>query len=297
MVKLPTEAEPVVVLEGDALEWLPRIPDASVDCVVTDPPYPFIKREYGVWDESSWFALMDPVVEHCRRVLKPTGSAVFVVQPNSERVGKMRTWWLRFMLQWAERWGMVQDAWWWNTSSMPLGGACRDGLMRGSVKPCAWFGGEDCYRDQSAVLMTEASHTRNQRAAERFDRENEPSRTRSATEGPRDCGKRLLTRCVERGGTTPFNVFPVGSDARWSGGTHGHGASTPMLLVRWWTRYICPPGGIVLDPFLGSGTAALAAMKEGRRCVGIERMPKYAEIARRRVAEATQDAGLFAGSS
>jgi 16S rRNA G966 N2-methylase RsmD len=54
--------------------------------------------------------------------------------------------------------------------------------------------------------------------------------------------------------------------------------------MRWWTRYICPPGGIVLDPFAGSGTAGVAALREGRRAVLIERHPPYAEIIRHRLA-------------
>ena len=52
-------------------------------------------------------------------------------------------------------------------------------------------------------------------------------------------------------------------------------------------------GGAVLDPFLGSGTVALAALAEGRKAIGVERFPKYAEICRARIAKAL-DVGLFA---
>jgi hypothetical protein len=71
MVEMPTEAEPVRVVQGDCLEVLRTLPDGCVDAVVTDPPYPCIKREYGFWTEAEWFDLMNPVVEECRRVLKP----------------------------------------------------------------------------------------------------------------------------------------------------------------------------------------------------------------------------------
>lgn len=53
---------------------------------------------------------------------------------------------------------------------------------------------------------------------------------------------------------------------------------------------ICPPGGVVLDPFLGSGTTGLAALHSGRRVVGIERSEEYAAIAARKLSEA---AGAF----
>jgi site-specific DNA-methyltransferase (adenine-specific) len=68
---------------------------------------------------------------------------------------------------------------------------------------------------------------------------------------------------------------------RGEGNTHP--TVKPVALMRWLVRLVCPPGGTVLDPFAGSGSTALAAMKEGRRCVGIERHPPYAEIARKRV--------------
>ena len=46
------------------------------------------------------------------------------------------------------------------------------------------------------------------------------------------------------------------------------------------------PGQVVLDPFLGSGTTAIACKKTQRHYIGIEQIPEYCEIARKRVAEA-----------
>jgi len=48
-------------------------------------------------------------------------------------------------------------------------------------------------------------------------------------------------------------------------------------------RLVTPPGGLVLDPFCGSGSTGCAAVQEGFRFVGIELNPEYAAIARRRV--------------
>ncbi len=49
-------------------------------------------------------------------------------------------------------------------------------------------------------------------------------------------------------------------------------------------RLVTPPGGVVLDPFMGSGSTGKAAMREGFRFVGIEREDAYIEIARVRIA-------------
>jgi len=47
----------------------------------------------------------------------------------------------------------------------------------------------------------------------------------------------------------------------------------------------CPPGGVVLDPFMGSGTTALVARKLGRRFVGSELNPDYVAIANKRLSQ------------
>ena len=119
---------------GDCLEWMRTLPDKSVDAIVSDPSYPEISRDYGRLSEPEWHVLMRGVVEQSRRVLKPSGSAVFILQPNSERVGRMRPWLWEFLAWTAREWNQVQDAWWWNTAALPLGGEI--GLMRPSLKAC-----------------------------------------------------------------------------------------------------------------------------------------------------------------
>lgn len=56
--------------------------------------------------------------------------------------------------------------------------------------------------------------------------------------------------------------------------------------MRYLCRLITPPGGVVLDCFLGSGSTGVAALEEGFRFIGIEQDAEYLEIARRRIAAA-----------
>jgi len=79
-------------------------------------------------------------------------------------------------------------------------------------------------------------------------------------------------------------------------GTNGRGSHTrpyarnppptvkPLALMRYLCRLITPPGGVILDPFLGSGSTGCAAALEGFAFVGIEREPEYLAIAEKRVA-------------
>ena len=283
--------EDVRLILGDCTTELKALPDASVDCVITDPPYPCIKRSYGTWTEAEWFSMMRVVVPECMRILKPTGSAVFILQPNSERVGRMRTWLWEFMLWVGKEWGIVQDAYWWNTSALPEAHAIQGRLMRPSLKNCVWIGHHDCWRDQNAALWSESDHHVGEKSAARFDR--------AVTKKP--SGQQMnMARCLaaaqRRGGVTPFNVWPV-PHQHSNEPTHAfrHGARTPGRLCERWLEYICPPDGTVLDPFSGSGTVSLAALKQGKRAIGIERIEEYHRIAEKRIAEARAAHPLFDG--
>jgi site-specific DNA-methyltransferase (adenine-specific) len=77
---------------------------------------------------------------------------------------------------------------------------------------------------------------------------------------------------------------------------NSHPTVKPVAVVRWLVRLVTPPGGIVLDPFAGSGTTALAALAEGRRWVLVEREPEYADIAAARI-EAALGLGLVEGGN
>ena len=60
---------------------------------------------------------------------------------------------------------------------------------------------------------------------------------------------------------------------------NGHPAVFPVRLVREIIRLLSPPGGKVMDPYMGSGSTMIAALKEGRGCVGIEISQKYCDMA------------------
>jgi len=64
-----------------------------------------------------------------------------------------------------------------------------------------------------------------------------------------------------------------------------HQTQKPMEVMRELVK-ICPEGGVILDPFMGSGTTGVAAMAEGRRFVGVEMVEHYQAISQRRIQEA-----------
>jgi site-specific DNA-methyltransferase (adenine-specific) len=92
-----------------------------------------------------------------------------------------------------------------------------------------------------------------------------------------------------------FYCAKASRSERGQGNTHP--TVKPLALMQWLTKLGCPPGGLVLDPFAGSGTSGVAALQTGRRFLGIELDPTYFALAEKRVRDAATDGPLFAAES
>lgn len=263
------------IVNTDALTFLKTLPTDSVDAVITDPPYAEVDRDYGRLSEADWFDLMMPVTDEIMRVVKPSGSAALILQPNMEKIGKTRLWLWRYLVWAAEKYNLVQDLYWWNFTTIPTSSVSR-GLTRSSVKPIIWLGDPNCYRNQDAVLW-EPSDT--QKAMKKT------SRVRHYAPSRMSVNKSTFVEAVERrGGVTPFNLIPFcNADSKTSAGAFGHSAGTPYELTSWLMRYLVPENGIVCDPFMGSGTTAIVAKDLGRSYLGSEKERRYWAISMQRL--------------
>jgi DNA modification methylase len=263
---------------GDCRNELRKLRDCSVDLVLTDPVYPEVRPrgdDYPRVTEADWHSLLQDVVVECRRILRPRGSAVFILQPNARRMGEMRLWLWKFVVWAGETWNLVEDAYWWNFNALPARGAKREfGLLRPSVKMCVWLGSPDCYRNQNAVLWTPAQAATAERRHEMAMRVSPSGRTARP--------KTLRQSVEERGGATPYNLLPVPPENDPL--CEDHPATTPYDLAVWWCRYLLPSAGVLCDPFCGSGTMLQAGLDCGAsRVIGIDKVRRYLDTAKRRV--------------
>ncbi len=74
---------------------------------------------------------------------------------------------------------------------------------------------------------------------------------------------------------------------------NNHPTVKPIVLMEYLVRLVTPPGGTVLDPFLGSGTTAIACQRLDKKWIGIEDKEEYCEIASKRISNDIEKAGLF----
>lgn len=90
---------------------------------------------------------------------------------------------------------------------------------------------------------------------------------------------------TDTGGASRF-FYVAKTSKRERGKDNTHPTVKPIKLMSYLCRLITPPGGTVLDPFMGSGSTGLATLAEGFEFIGIEKEPAYFEIACKRIAEA-----------
>ena len=228
MVEMPTESEPVRVVQGDCLDVLPLDVGEPV-YVVTDPPY-------GVTYQSNRTVgrgvkpITNDGTRHSLRLYRRV-----IPLLRAEHV------------LWFTRWDAWPDVWELLGQHYPIRGL----LVWDKGTPGM---GDLKHWGPSYELIASAGE--------------------GQTSGSRD------------GSVLRFNTV--------SGHGRHHPTQKPVELLAYLIEKIVPPGGLVLDPFLGSGATAIACAQTGRRCVGIESDPAYADIARRRVREA-MGTGLLAG--
>lgn len=119
-----------------------------------------------------------------------------------------------------------------------------------------------------------------------------------ASRSEREAGCEKLERktpgeCTDRQDDTAGLKSPRAGAGRTGGARNYHPTVKPIALMRWLVRLVTPPEGIVLDPFMGSGTTGIACHKEKFGFIGIEKEEKYFKIAEARIAAARAQLRMF----
>jgi len=83
----------------------------------------------------------------------------------------------------------------------------------------------------------------------------------------------------------------LSDEGNWTPTRNVHSTVKPTDLMRYLCRLVTPAGGLVLDPFMGSGSTGKAAVLEGFRFIGVEVDSGYVDIARNRIAQAAAESG------
>jgi site-specific DNA-methyltransferase (adenine-specific) len=207
-----------------------------------------------------WFL---PIAAELKRVLRPTGSFVLNIK---ERVvaGERHPYVLELIL------ALRRQGWLWTEEYCWHKKNCYPGKwpnrFRDAWERCLHFTRSrrfKMFQDAVRVPMGDWKHSRLRRLSE-TDQRRDPSRVGSGF------GKNV-SKWVGRELAYPTNVLHLATECA----NRDHSAAFPRALPEWFIRLFTEPGDLVLDPFLGSGTTALAAQQLGRAWCGIELKPEH----------------------
>jgi site-specific DNA-methyltransferase (adenine-specific) len=241
------------IFNENMLTGLQRIPDQSIDLILTDPPYGLGKdygndsdkqaaQEYLMWTEQ-WIDAVLPK-------LKPNGSLyIFLTWRYSPEIFVMLK----------QRMTMINEIIW-DRRVPSMGGSTRSFT---SVHDTVglFVNSKNYYFDLDSVRIP-------------YDAETKKARSRSIFVG---------AKWLELG-YNPKDLWSVSRLHKENPERVEHPTQKPLEIIERMVRASCPDGGIILDPFMGSGTTAIAAKRCGRHFVGFELNAEYCEIIDQRLA-------------
>ena len=301
------------IILSDCLEGIKRMPDSSVDCCISSPPY-WGLRDYGVdgqvGNETDFKEFVSKLIElysEIQRVLKPTGTCFVNLgdtyngtkQGNTEtnknpklvtdsfKKEKVKTIQDKSLLMIPERFaiGMIDAGWilrnqiiWHKPNQMPSSATDRFTVdfekIFFFVKQSTGYYFEQQLEPYTKPLDRWGGDDLEANGNSTWDNGTGQTTYRNRNMRPNPDGKNMRT--VWSINTEPF--------------PEAHFATYPEKLVKRMIEAGCPENGLVLDPFMGAGTTAVVAKKLNRNYTGFELNPKYKLIAENRL---IKEVGLF----
>jgi len=252
------------IIYGDCVEILKNIPDNSIDLVVTSPPYDGV-REYNGFN----FDLHETGKE-LFRVLKDGGVVAMVIQDQTKNFGKSLTS-FKTIVDWCENIGFklfetviykkhgAEGAWW-----------TKRFRVDHEYIPIFLKGERPAYFNKEPLKIPSKHGGKTMTGCATRLTNGETLKSKKVFINPMKC----------RGTLWDYTTCGDGTKLK-----HQHPATFPDKIPFDFIQCFCPEKGVVLDPFIGSGTTALAAIRLDRNYVGIDISSEYCQLAKKRIKE------------
>jgi len=257
------------IIQGDCLDIMKAFPDDCIDLIVTSPPYANNRKKsyQGVPIEQyvEWFL---PISEQLKRILKPEGSFVLDIKERAVN-GERQTYVLELIL------GLKKQGWLWIEEYIWHKKNCYPGKwpnrFRDAWERCLHFTKQKRFEMfQQAVMVPMGSW-----AQKRLEKLSDTDRIRDESRSLSGFGKNV-SHWLGKKYVYPTNVLHLATECS----NRNHSAAFPISLPAWFIKLFTEEGSVVLDPFIGSGTTALACIELNRHYIGIELMGNYYKLAR-----------------
>ena len=256
------------IIHGDCLTVLKGLPDACFDLIFTSPPYADNRKKtykgVPIRHYVEWFL---PISHELKRVLKPEGSFILNIRERAVN-GERQTYVLELIL------AMKKQGWLWTEEYIWHKKNCYPGKwhnrFRDAWERCLQFTKQKRFKMFQEAVMVPVGDWANGRLAKLSDTDQ----IRDESHVGSGFGKNI-SHWLGREYAYPTNVLHLATECA----NRGHSASFPLSLPTWFIKLFTDEGDLVLDPFIGSGTTAVACIELNRYYIGIEMMKRYHDLA------------------
>jgi site-specific DNA-methyltransferase (adenine-specific) len=256
------------ILKGDCLTELRALPDSCIDLIFTSPPYADNRKKtykgIPIQDYVNWFL---PISNELRRVLKNDGTFILNIKERTEN-GERQTYVLELILE------MKKHGWLWTEEYIWHKKNCYPGKwpnrFRDAWERCLQFNKQKYFKMYQDAVMVPIGDWSKKRLAKL----SETDLIRDESKVGSGFGKNI-SNWLGKEYVYPTNVLHLPTECA----NRGHSASFPISLPTWFIKLFSLENDVVLDPFIGSGTTAIACLNLKRHYIGIEAMDHYHQLA------------------
>ena len=256
------------IIKGDSLSVLQSLPDSCIDLIFTSPPYADNrKKTYEGIPTKEYVNWFKPISLELLRILKNDGTFILNIKERAEN-GERQTYVLELILE------MKKQGWLWTEEYIWHKKNCYPGKwpnrFRDAWERCLQFNKQKKFKMyQEAVMVPIGDWSKN-----RLAKLSRTDYTRDESKVGSGFGKNV-SNWLGKNSVYPTNVLYMSTECA----NRGHSASFPLSLPVWFIKLFTKEEDVVLDPFIGSGTTAMACLDLNRRYIGIEAMSNYHELA------------------
>jgi len=274
---------------ADSLEFLPTITTATVDLVITSPPYGLhFKKEYGNVDQENYVEWFLPFAHEIKRILKPEGSFVLNIGGSWTPSAPTRSLYMfKLLIALCDEVGfnLAQDFFWYNPAKLPAPAEWVN-VRRIRVKDCVeyifWFSPSKFPKADNTKVLKPYSTDMQRLIRRGVKKTKRPSGHNITEKFSRDIGGSIPGNLIECGNNESNSKYIKLSKQL---GKKIHPARFPSALPEFFITFLTDPRDLVLDPFAGSNTTGAVAERLGRQWIAIEKDKEYTEDSKLRFNE------------
>jgi len=257
---------------GDSKEMLKKLPDNSVDLIVTSPPYADQRKgTYGGIHPDKYVEWFLPITKELLRVLKPTGTFILNIKEKVVE-GERSIYVMELIIE------MRKQGWLWTEEFIWHKKNCYPGKWPNRFRD-AWERLLQFNKDKKFhMYQEEVMVPMGDWAKSRLKNLSDTDKIRDNSKVGSGFGKNI-SNWLTRDKAFPTNVLHLATECS----NKNHSAAFPEELPEWFMKLFTKESDTVIDPFMGSGTTLLVANRLKRHSIGIDIVPEYYDMVKQQI--------------